>query len=449
MEEIESKKSQLRKVVNQWKKDHEGWDKSEPMKLIESKVEEGTFIGYRTVLPIFCYWEGKTPDEIIKEREEQLNSGDRKERYYYEDRMDEFKQFLVDHHYGSGTIKNYLSRVAGFFSNNRLDLNLDNTFWKKADKSASELVQATEVTKRYPDNDEIRLIIELAPNHQTLAILFGYQCGLVPSDIVSLTWERLNIDFENEKREFIHVENQREKTGALHVFILNPDILHYLRAHWIDMGKPSSGWIFEGYKGQSMTSRNLNTFFKEHAVKALGINRGTELVFKDLRDSYNEAILDSDVNEEIKDTLMGHLRASAKANYSISLGTVVRTYREKIFPKLAVNGWRLEQRASEVDQLKKQMTNLKTALNGLEKENIGYKTRIDGLQEQLTRLESSQTEELDEVRHVHEAELDSIRYANGLIIANMKKMAEKVGVELDASLVESREVPDDLRPDGR
>jgi len=326
MEEIEVKKSQLRKTVNQWKKDHPDWDESEPMKLIESKVEEGTFIGYKTVLPIFCYWEDKTPDMIFKEREEQLNSLDRKERYHYEDRMDEFKHFLVDNHYGSGTIKNYLSRVAGFFSNNRLDLNLDNTFWKKADKSASELVQATETTKRYPDNDELRLIIELAPNHQTLAILFGYQCGLAPSDIVSLTWERLNIDFETEKRDFIHVENQREKTGALHVFILNPDLLHYLRSHWIDAGKPSSGWIFEGYKDSSMTSRNLNAFFKENAVKALGDNRGNELVFKDLRDSYNEAILDSDVNEEIKDTLMGHLRKSAKANYSISIGTLVRTY---------------------------------------------------------------------------------------------------------------------------
>ena len=46
MEEIESKKSQLRKTINQWKMDHPDWDKSEPMKVIESKVEEGTFTGY-------------------------------------------------------------------------------------------------------------------------------------------------------------------------------------------------------------------------------------------------------------------------------------------------------------------------------------------------------------------------------------------------------------------
>jgi len=34
-----------------------------------------------------------------------------------------------------------------------------------------------------------------------------------------------------------------------------------------------------------MTPRNLNHFFKDMSVKALGENRGGQLVFKDLRDS--------------------------------------------------------------------------------------------------------------------------------------------------------------------
>jgi Asp/Glu/hydantoin racemase len=72
--------------------------------------------------------------------------------------------------------------------------------------------------------------------------------------------------------------------------------------------KPDTGYVFRGYRDSSMSTRNINHFFKNHAVKALGDNRSSKLVFKDLRDSYNEAILDSNVNEEIKDTLMGHLR---------------------------------------------------------------------------------------------------------------------------------------------
>ena len=398
VEEAQTKKAELREAVNQWREKHLEWENDESVQTIKLKVEAGTFTGYRSILPIFFNWENKTPDEITSERDAHLRNEDRKIRFYYEDRMNEFKQYLSDHHYGANTIKNYLSRVAGFFSNNRLDLNLDNTFWKKADKSASELAQALETTKRYPDNDEMRLIIELGNNQQTLAILFGYQCGLVPADIVSLSWERLNLDFETEQRDFIYVENVREKTGALHVFVLNPDLLHYIKAHWVDSDKPTSGWIFEGYQGTSMTPRNLNHFFKDTSLKALGDNRGGQLVFKDLRDSYNEAILDSDVNEELKDILMGHLRESAKANYSVSFGTLVRTYREKIFPKLAVNGWRLKQEASKVDRLRVDVEGLKNALSQVEGENASYKTRIDNLQEQVTTLGKEVKESREEIR---------------------------------------------------
>ena len=398
VEEAQTKKAELREAVNNWKKNHPEWENDESVQTVKSKVEKGTYTGYRSILPIFFYWEDKTPDEIISEREAHLRNDDRKIRFYYEDRMNEFKRYLSNHHYGANTIKNYLSRVAGFFSNNRLDLNLDNTFWKKADKSASELAKALETTKRYPDNDEMRLIIELGNNQQTLAILFGYQCGLVPADIVTLTWERLNLDWETEQRDFIYVENVREKTGALHVFVLNPDLLHYLKAHWTDSGKPTSGWVFQGYQGTSMTPRNLNHFFKDMSVKALDESRGGQLVFKDLRDSYNEAILDSDVNEEIKDILMGHLRESAKANYSVSFGTLVRTYREKIFPRIAVNGWRLKQEASKVDRLRVEIEDFKNALKQVEGENTTYKTRIDNLQEQVTALDKQLKESRDEIR---------------------------------------------------
>jgi len=260
---------------------------------------------------------------------------------------------------------------------------LDRSFWAKSNKSSSDIAQALESTKRYPDNDELRLIIELADNQQASAILFGYQCGLTPSDVVSLTWDRLNIDFEQEKREFIHVEAVRDKTGVDHVIILNPDILHFLKAHWLASEKPSTGWIFEGYKGTAMNPRNLNHFFKELSVKALGEHRGGELMFKDLRDSFNEVILDSEVNEEIKDILMGHARASAKGNYSFITASIMRIYREQIFPKLAINGWALKGKASEVDTLKKAVDELKNALAHVESENSAYKTRVDALQDSI------------------------------------------------------------------
>lgn len=379
-------RSKIRKDIKKWKQENPNWDSSESMKYLKSKISANTYKNYKSILPLYCHWENTTPEQMITQREKQFISTDRKERYYYEDKLIEFQQFLVDSHYKPKSIKTILSRVSGFFANHRLDLNMDPSFWRKADKQSSELVQSQEVTRRYPDNDEIRLILELSSNTESLAILLGYQAGLLPSDIVSLTWDRLNIDFLNEERNFIHVENIREKTGALHVFILNPDLLHFLRNQWIEQDKPNSGWVFKGYKDSPMSTRNLNNFFKNHASKALGETRGSQLVFKDLRDAYNETILDSNVNEEIKDTLMGHLRESAKSSYSLSVASVVRIYQKEIYPRLAVNGWRLKQKASEVDELRNELNNLRIALSQVESENTGYKTRIDNLQESINGL---------------------------------------------------------------
>jgi len=411
MEEAQNKKQELRENVNAWKKKHPNWLNSEAMETAKSKLTPRTYQGYTSVLPIFCYFMDKKPQEIIEEREQHYKSDDRKVRYYYEDKLEEFRQFLIEHHYGARTIKAYLGRVAGLFSNNRLDLLLDKSFWAKSNKASSEIAQALESTKRYPDNDEMRLIIEIADNQQALAILFGYHCGLTPTDTVSLTWDRLNIDFENEKRDFIHVEAVRDKTGVDHVIILNPDLLHFLKTHWLSKGKPSTGWIFEGYNDQAMNRRNLNYIFKDLAIKALGETRGGELTFKDLRDSFNEAILDSEVNEEIKDILMGHVRPSAKGNYSFSTASIVRIYREQIFPKLAINGWALKEKASEVDILRKEVLGLKNALTHVESENASYKTRVDNLQESLETLrdlDDKQDKEIDELRETVDDLIKSI-----------------------------------------
>ena len=109
VEEAQTKKAELREAVDQWREKHPDWESDESVQTIRSKVEERTFTGYRSILPVFFYWENKKPGEIIAEREAHLRNEDRKIRFYYEDSMNEFKQYLSDHHYGANTIKNYLS----------------------------------------------------------------------------------------------------------------------------------------------------------------------------------------------------------------------------------------------------------------------------------------------------------------------------------------------------
>ncbi|MBD3173347.1 hypothetical protein GF326_12855 [Candidatus Bathyarchaeota archaeon] len=86
------------------------------------------------------------------------------------------------------------------------------------------------------------------------------------------------------------------------------------------------------------------------------------------------------------DILMGHARPSAKGNYSFSTASIVRIYREQIYPKLAINGWNLKQKAVKVESLAEKVEKLSKALTSLELENNSYKTRIDNMQTQLGTL---------------------------------------------------------------
>ena len=373
-QEIKLARDEVKASVKTWKSRNEGWENSESLAVVKKQVTDSTFKSYLTNLSVYLSWANTTPDEMISNRMKHLKSDDKSIRFFYEDSMTDFKAYLVAKHYKASSIKTMLSRVSGLFANHRLTLTMEPSFWKRSDKIASEVVESMVETRRYPDNDEVRAIIELANNVDRLAITLSYQTGLMPIDIVGLTWTQLNIDFNTEVRDFVYVENTRQKTHALHLIVLSPDALAGLKAEWIAQGEPTTGYVFQSRKnpGKPLQSQSIARRFKDYAVKATK----NPYMFRHLRQSYNEAILDSEVSDEVKATLMGHVRKGSKASYSISSPSVVRIYKENIFDKLTVNGWLLKQQAQGYPELK-------NAINALERENAEYKTRIDSLQAQV------------------------------------------------------------------
>ncbi len=379
--EVHEARARIKVRVDAWKDANEGWATSPAMTVLKGKMSESTFKAYLTTLPIYLQWANKTPDVMVRERIEDMANTDPTKRFRYEESMIGFKAYLVEKHYKAGSIKTMLSRVSGLFANHRINLNMEPSFWKRSNKDESEKVSNGKVTKRYPDNEEVRLIVQQANVIDSLAITISYQTGLMPVDIVGLTWNQINIDFENEVRDFVFVESIRQKTKALHLIVLSPDVLHLLKAEWMAQGKPTEGYVFTGQvAGTALQSQSIARRFKDYAVKALGKMRGSSLVFKDLRQSYNEALLDANLNDEIKDVLMGHRRKGSKASYSVSSASISKVYQNDVFPSIALNGWLLKQQAEGYPELKQ-------AISQLETENHAYKLRVDGLQERIALME--------------------------------------------------------------
>jgi integrase len=374
VQEIKLARQAVRARVNEWKQRNEGWENQESLTVLDKQVGENTYKSYLTTLPLYLSWANTTPDAMVNDRLEHMKSTDKPIRFHFEDSIVEYKNYLIENHYKASSIKTLLSRVSGFFANHRMNLNMEPSFWKRSDKFASKVVDSMSETRRYPTNDEVQLILQLANRTDNLAIILSYQTGLMPVDIVGLTWNQINIDFENEIRDFVFVENVRQKTKALHLIVLSPDAIAGLKSEWVAQGKPTTGYVFRGQvAGTNLKAQSIPRRFKDYSIKALGEMRGSKLQFKDLRQSYNEAILDAQVQPEVKDTLMGHIRKGSKASYSISSASVAKIYQDKIFSKLAVNGWLTKKHAEGYPELK-------TAISQLESENNALRTRVNLLQ---------------------------------------------------------------------
>lgn len=195
----------------------------------------------------------------------------------------------------------------------------------------------------------MRGIYEVASRIHRIAYLFGYQCGLTHTDVVKISWNNLNIDFDTDERDFVPVDHTRNKTGEKGTIVLNSDLLHELKNKWLDQGKPEDGCILN-FRGTKLQTRHPNEWFKGSATKALGERRGKGIVFKDLRDSFNDVIKSHDeVKQEIADRLMGHSPKGSGGDYYVSPSTILDAYR-LVFPSLAVNGWNRKKQIAELDE---------------------------------------------------------------------------------------------------
>ena len=110
--------------------------------------------------------------------------------------------------------------------------------------------------------------------------------------------------------------------------------------------------------------------------------------------------------------------------FSFSTASIVRIYREQIFPKLAINGWALKEKVSEVDDLKKAVGELKNALAHVESENSSYKTRVDALQDTVNNV----IRDFRRMEALHSVQMGKL-FSRGLLNMPIDKLVSSEEVE--------------------
>lgn len=277
-----------------------------------------------------------SPTEQIERRVEDLQSANPQIRSFFESKLIAWKNSLVKEldnkgkrRYTRATIRSKLQRTQSFFSHNNLKLQFGRNQLSvepsEREKIASEWVL---------NNVEIRALYDVANVRDRALLLTLYQSGFSPIDTVSLNIEHLNNIYEVEGH--FYIDKLREKSNIHQKTCLSLEAIHDIKAMLKARGSPAKGALFVSERGLRLSVRILNLVIKKICAKAYP-ERLSEFKTKNFRDSYNDGLLQANLTQETKDTLMGHKRRGARENYAISPTTIQQAY-QKAFQYLSING---------------------------------------------------------------------------------------------------------------
>ena len=168
--------------------------------------------------------------------------------------------------------------------------------------------------------DQVRALIAAAEGDWKGAILTGYLTGLRLRDVTELRWEA--VDF---KAGMLRVKTR--KTGAVVMLPLHPELAAWLREQTRGIGKAPvfpafAGKSGSGKSGLSMRFRGImeragivGRILRQRAEGSAGRTQSS-LSFHSLRHSFNSALANAGVAQELRQKLTGHASAAMNAKYT-------------------------------------------------------------------------------------------------------------------------------------
>ncbi len=149
-----------------------------------SKLADSTRVSYISHFRQFCEWAGKQPDDLIRERRDELGSDDPRIRHRKEDEVLDFLTYLREvRGLRPKTQRLRLSAIKSFFSNNYMPLDIPSNLTP----SSRILSNRRAITKI-----ELKKVLELTNVKWKALILTLRDTGFRISDVIRLQMRHVN-----------------------------------------------------------------------------------------------------------------------------------------------------------------------------------------------------------------------------------------------------------------
>jgi integrase len=168
----------------------------------------------------FTEYTGKTPEELLKEAEEEIRAGKLMRERQVKKQLIGFRKLLENGDYAPITVKSYMAGVRSFYRVFDIDL----PTLPKAGEKARPQKKRLDV----PDKDEIREVLKVCDLREKAIILVGLSSGLSANEISNLKLDTFKKGYDPET-EITTLDLRREKVGFDFITFLTPEAT---RAVW-------------------------------------------------------------------------------------------------------------------------------------------------------------------------------------------------------------------------
>lgn len=356
---------------------------------LDSVSNKSTKKEYRWGINLFCEWYGKSAEEILKERQEDLTQKAGENLIEFRNRsarfsktLEKFHDYLLSQDYSINTARNLIIGVRQLFRFYEMPILIRN---------GSKVSQTVESTSDFPLTIEaVRAMFQVADLRERVILSLATDLGLRIGDFLALTRAALPNLSQEAPISFV-VMTEKKKIVAKG--FLSQESVDLLKLYLPTLDKKENPYLFPSNSRSHISDEWLNNTLRSLTAKA-GIATGDKsLHFHLFRKMFLSAAIDSGCGLTAAKMMCGKSIPKSDSTYLTTVNLKHKFLQLKKFltiqeqPRAETE--KLETLKSAVNKLQEELTQQKTITDTVSEENLNLKKRISKTEQKLTDLEKA------------------------------------------------------------
>jgi site-specific recombinase XerD len=335
--------------------------------------------GYRFGLNKFVEWFGKTAEDALAMRQEDLTQKPGENLVEYKNRaarfekeIERFHSYLIEEGYSINSARNMTLGIRQLFRYYQMPV---------AMRSGSRVSQTVQTTKNFPlAIEHVRRMFEVANLKERTVLSVAVDTGLRISDFLAIKITDLP-PLDKEPPVGFELLTQKEKIPA-HCF-LSEESVDLLKTYLPTLQKKNNAYLFASNGKSHISDEAISKMLKRLAERAQIDLNEKRLSFHCFRKMFLSASIDSGIGLTAGKLLCGKAVAKSDATYLTMVKLREKFIQLKRFLSISeqprIEAEKLESLKKAISKLQEDLTVQKTITETVSEENIKLKVEMEAL----------------------------------------------------------------------